>query len=67
MHKSRESLDKQQESQIGKHLEVIKCPECGTIQQAEVEHTIPWYTYIHHCIKCGFIITESDWNRPDEK
>ena len=44
-----------------KHTEKIKCPDCGTIQDATVEHTIPFHTYLHNCEKCNFTIMESDW------
>jgi len=43
------------------HIEKIKCPECLTVQNAKVEHTRPFYTYVHHCEKCGLIIMESEW------
>ncbi len=43
------------------HTEKIKCPDCGTIQDATVEHTTPFYTYLHNCEKCNFTIMESDW------
>lgn len=43
------------------HTEKIRCPECGTVQEATVEHTVPFYSYVHHCEKCGFIIMESEW------
>lgn len=39
----------------------IKCPECGTIQDAIVEHTFPFSTYVHHCENCGYVIMESEW------
>ena len=39
----------------------IKCPECGKIQDAIVEHTIPFNTYIHLCEKCGYVIMEDEW------
>jgi len=44
------------------HTEKIKCPDCGTIQDAIVEHTIPFHTYLHVCEKCSFTIMESDWD-----
>jgi hypothetical protein len=44
------------------HKELIKCPECGLVQNARVEHTIPWYTYIHHCTQCEYVIMESEWD-----
>jgi len=44
-----------------KHTEKIKCPDCGTIQDATVEHTVPFFTYLHICTKCDFTIMESDW------
>ena len=41
----------------------IICPNCGSIELAEVDTTtVPWNTYIHHCSKCEYIIMESDWN-----
>lgn len=46
-------------------FERIKCPQCGTIQDAEVLKTIPWFTYIHTCEKCDYAIMESEWNRVD--
>lgn len=50
------------------HTETISCPECWLIQEATVEHTVPFFTYVHHC-RCGFTITESDWEEvcPAEK
>ncbi len=49
---------------IESHTETIKCPECGKIQDAVVEHTWPWYSYIHNC-ECGHTIMESEWNRAE--
>lgn len=43
------------------HEETIVCPECAAIERATVIHTVPWYSYVHECTKCGFIIMESDW------
>lgn len=45
--------------------EKIICPECGYIQYAKVEDTIPYPTYIHECEKCKYIIMESEWQRVD--
>lgn len=45
------------------HKETIECPECKCIQQAEVKHTIPFRTYVHHCEKCAYVIMESEWNQ----
>ena len=47
------------------HNETIKCPECGAIQLATVEHTKPWWTYIHEC-ECGHVITESEWEEDSD-
>ena len=44
-----------------KHAE-IKCPQCGHVQKAKIRKTFPFYTYIHYCEKCNYVITESDWN-----
>jgi phage FluMu protein Com len=43
----------------------IKYPECDTIQEAEIKDTVPFPTYIHHCIKCNYIIMESEWDEED--
>lgn len=43
------------------HTEIIKCPECSKIQSANVKHTQPFYSYVHECIKCKYIIMESEW------
>ena len=40
----------------------IKCPECNQVQEATVEHTIPFTTFIHECDKCKYVIMESDWD-----
>lgn len=39
----------------------IKCPECNSIEDAEVEFGILWNTYIHECKKCNYLIMESEW------
>ena len=43
------------------HHEIIECPGCNKIQLVKVEHTVPWYSYVHFC-RCGYIIMESEWN-----
>lgn len=43
------------------HTERIKCPECGTIQLANVMDTTLWLVYLHDCEKCKYIIMESEW------
>ena len=48
------------------HTEYINCPECGWLQPAMVEHTIPFYSYVHECTQCKFPITESDWENAAE-
>ncbi len=45
------------------HLEVIWCPECRTVQVASVEHTAPFFTHIHECTQCKYMILESEWNQ----
>lgn len=47
------------------HIEKIQCTECNHIQDATVEHTIPFYSYVHNCEKCGYVIMESEWNKID--
>ena len=46
----------------GSYTEIIECPECKQIQEAEVTHTPFWNIYLHVCIKCDFLIMESEWN-----
>lgn len=43
------------------HTEKIICPECGSVENATVKHTAPWWLYAHNCSKCGYCITESEW------
>lgn len=50
-------------NQNEKHIEEIKCPECNMKQYAVVEHSTPFYTYIHHCWHCEYIILESEWEK----
>ena len=45
--------------------QTILCPQCDTLQVAEVQHTIPFATYIHNC-KCGYTVTESNWSMCNE-
>lgn len=41
----------------------IMCPECNNIEPAIEDYTTqPFATYMHTCSKCGFMISESDWN-----
>src|SRR5689334_17756944 len=45
--------------------EIIKCPTCGTEQQAKIElyPGEPWPRYLHVCTNCTYIIMESEWER----
>ena len=43
------------------HNELIVCPECKYECNATVIHTVPFFTYIHDCHNCHYVITESDW------
>lgn len=38
----------------------IICPECKSIEDAEVLLGFPFNTYIHEC-SCGYIIMESEF------
>jgi uncharacterized protein (DUF2225 family) len=49
------------------HTETIRCPDCGLIQDAIVEHTIPFYSYVHTCTFCGYTVMESDWEKVQEE
>ena len=48
------------------HEETIICPKCGKVQVAKVEHTAPFYSYVHECEKCGYTILESEWEHPND-
>lgn len=48
-------------NELNTHTEIIKCPDCDHIQAAIVEHTIPWYSYVHYCTACNYCIMESEW------
>lgn len=49
-------------NELKSHQEIIQCPECKSIQTAIVEHKWPWYSYVHECDNCKYIIMESEWN-----
>lgn len=51
---------------MASHVERIRCPKCGHIQNAVVEHSTPWNTYIHYCEQCDFLIMESDWQKVED-
>lgn len=42
---------------------VIECANCKFHQLANIEISIPFDNYFHECIKCGYLITESDWQK----
>lgn len=50
------------EKEIDSHTAIIICPECETSQPATVLHTFPYFSYVHTCVKCGYVIMESEWN-----
>jgi hypothetical protein len=45
---------------IDHHQETIKCPSCGKVQPAIVQHTKPLWTYNYYC-DCDCTIGESEW------
>lgn len=49
------------------HKELIYCPDCDSIQEATVQHTVPFWTYFHICTNCQYVIMESEWNRVGEQ
>jgi len=50
---------------IEHHLETIRCPNCGAIRTATVQHTYPFWMFVHHCDECDYNITDSEWERVD--
>lgn len=55
-------MQENQPKQVWHHQEWIECPSCGSIEVAIVKHTSPFWTYIHDCGKCGYTITESEFD-----
>jgi len=49
------------------HTERIICPECDTVQDAEVVHTQLWNSYVHTCINCEYVIMGSEWQEVEEE
>lgn len=53
-------------SPLFQNLKIMKqfiiCPNCGAIELAEIEETVPFWSYIHDCTKCDYCIMESEWN-----
>lgn len=45
---------------IWHHLETIRCPKCGKVQDAVVQHSKPFWAYVHDC-ECKYTITDSEW------
>lgn len=47
--------------------DVIACPFCGQIQEAEVTQTDGdvWNNLTHKCERCGYIIMESEWSQAE--
>lgn len=54
------------DEKVETHIEKIRCPKCGTIQNGTVEHLTPFYSYVHECCHCGYWITESEWEKVEE-
>ncbi len=52
--------------QSPKRYERIRCPECDREQNAEVLETSLWNIYVHTCERCGYTITESEWDVVDD-
>lgn len=42
--------------------EIIKCPECQTIQVGQILPWEPFDVYLHDCVKCDHLIMESEWD-----
>lgn len=40
----------------------IYCPKCLNTCKASVQHTVPFFTYIHECEHCKYLIMESEWD-----
>lgn len=48
------------------YINAIICPECKKKQIASVLDTVPFLTKVHSCIKCKYIIMESEWEELTE-
>lgn len=45
----------------------IRCPNCGVIQKAIAEESLPFWIYIHECKSCNYLIMESEWDEVKEQ
>lgn len=45
------------------HIEYIRCPECKSIERAEVKHTLQWWALIYDCSNCGNVIIWYGWDK----
>lgn len=52
--------------EINPYIIKIRCPNCQTIEEAEIKESIPFNIYIHNCSKCDFTIMESDWEEVED-
>lgn len=50
-------------NEVWHHIEEIYCAGCGAEESATVEHTHPFWSYVHTCSKCGYTNIESEWDR----
>jgi len=44
----------------------IKCPHCESEQNAHIEITPLFGSYVHVCGNCNYVIGESEWNQIEE-
>lgn len=44
-------------------VDIIICPQCESRQEVEVPlyEGAPWWALVHTCVKCEYVIMESDW------
>lgn len=57
------SIEEREDENSKMHYEKIKCIDCNHEQIAEVQHTWPWWSYVHTCTRCGYVIMESEWEK----
>ena len=45
------------------HTEQVICPNCQSTESATVTHSVPFWSYVHECQRCSYLICESEWDK----
>lgn len=53
-------------NELAKKMVLVKCPKCKTLQVGYKEISLTFGSCFCECKKCGFLITESDWEEVEK-